>query len=209
MHVLPLDRIRTSFGQPGRRCSVRLAAVLLVSILPFVALPAASTLAAPPPLATTRTETDLRAGPATTEASLAVIPAGTEVELTGEAGDGFVGVTYEGQRGWVAAADLRIGANRPVLLATATRNLPIRAAPCPDAKPLGTVPTGGVVILSGAAVGDFVAGSYRGVGGWIDAAGLSDSAGRATAPASPSPRASSATPPAANCGDDTPTRLGD
>ncbi|MGH2614482.1 MAG: SH3 domain-containing protein, partial [Thermomicrobiales bacterium] len=67
------------------------------------------TLAKAPPLATTVLETEALAAPDYTAAPIAVIPAGVEVELTGEAAPGFLGVYYDGQVAFVPAQYLSLG----------------------------------------------------------------------------------------------------
>jgi uncharacterized protein YraI len=46
---------------------------------------------------------NLRAGPSTADGVILVIPAGADVTVTGDAQNGFLAVTYQGQSGWVFA----------------------------------------------------------------------------------------------------------
>lgn len=59
--------------------------------------------------ATTTTALNLRAGPSTADRVLLVIPAGAGVDLTGDQQNGFLGVIYNGQRGWAYGDYLRAG----------------------------------------------------------------------------------------------------
>lgn len=52
---------------------------------------------------------NLRAGPSTDSEILAVMPAGAGVELGGDAGNGFVAVTYQGTGGYAASAYIAFG----------------------------------------------------------------------------------------------------
>ena len=125
-----------------------------------------------PPLAVVASDTPLLAAPDPEAAAMADVAAGTEVVLTGSATPGFLEVTLDGETGWIAAQDLSISNRVGIRLATASADTPILAAPMPDADELGRVPDGGVVILTGANVGSFVAASYEGTGGWVAEADL-------------------------------------
>ena len=59
--------------------------------------------------ATVTSSLNLRAGPSTADAILAVMPPGATVAITGAAQNGFYPVTYAGQSGWAAGAYLAIG----------------------------------------------------------------------------------------------------
>ncbi|HEY8447990.1 MAG TPA: SH3 domain-containing protein [Thermomicrobiales bacterium] len=59
--------------------------------------------------ATTTTGLNLRAGPSTADRVLLVMPAGATVQLTGDQQNGFLGVIYNGQRGWAYGDYLRTG----------------------------------------------------------------------------------------------------
>lgn len=151
----------------------RLARLMLVAL--FVALIATIgsrsfvqiVLASAPPLARAIQNTPVLEAPQDEARHLALVTAGTEVMLTGSAEIDYVAVEVNGQAGWIAAADLAVS-NRPgISLAAAVHDARMLDAPADDGGVLGVVPSGDVVILTGANVGGFVAGSYEGVGGWI------------------------------------------
>jgi hypothetical protein len=121
-----------------------------------------------PPLASTIFAAEARADPGYDEPVIVVIPAGAEVELTGAAAPGFLAVYYDGQTLWVPAQHLSIGTRPGIDTAVAIATTPLLDAPMRDAAALGMVPEGGTVILTGANVDDYHAGSYEGTGGWID-----------------------------------------
>jgi hypothetical protein len=124
-------------------------------------------LAEAPGLATVADRTPLLAAPNEDTAVVAQLREGDEVALTGQTALGYLEVEFRGDRGWVASSDLSVSGNVGIPLAEAAAGAAIRAAPMTDAEVLRRVPPGGVVILTGAHVGVFVAGSYEGVGGWI------------------------------------------
>jgi uncharacterized protein YraI len=77
-----------------------------------VPAPAAFTAEAPAnPVATA--DLNLRAGPSYDDAVLLVIPAGSPLTPTGEWSEGFMGVTFQGQGGWVDSAWLGEGEAAP------------------------------------------------------------------------------------------------
>jgi hypothetical protein len=142
-------------------CSVTVAIACLISVDG-----APTAVAKAPPHATTLVTVDAVAAPEPGEA-IATIPADTEVELTGDAAPGFLAINYDDQILWVPARFLSLG-NRPGIdTAVAISDIPILDAPMPDARKLGVVPQGETVILTGARVGDYEAGSYDGTGGWL------------------------------------------
>lgn len=63
--------------------------------------------------ATTTENLHLRAGPATSYNSLAVMPAGSTVTLNGQESNGFQSVTWNGTTGWAFSAYLSTGATEP------------------------------------------------------------------------------------------------
>jgi uncharacterized protein YraI len=139
-----------------------------------LALILAAVLASPvahahaPALATVTADLVLLAAPSPEAAVLALLPAGTEVELTGAAEGGYLELTAQGQSGWAAAAGLNGGIATAVIHVEAS----LYAAPNADGAVLGGVPAGSTVILTGAAVDGFVAASFAGIGGWLPAAAL-------------------------------------
>ena len=156
----------------GGSCRVVARRTLLAGVLSVVAVvPSAiqpiPTAAAAPGLATVVSETPLLAGPEPDAEVLADLGAGIEVVLSGSAAPGYLAVSVDGRSGWVAAQDLSLSNRVGIPLEDAEEQTSLLAAPMAEAEVLGTVPAGGVVILTGANVGGYVAGSYEGTGGWI------------------------------------------
>ena len=154
--------------RPHRGVLVAALAVFLVAI----ASPAPDAAAKAPPLATTVFEVNAFAAPDYTAAIIVVFPAAAEVELTGNAAPGFLGVLYEGEEVFVPAQYLSLGTRPGIDTAVVTENTPLRLAPMPDGEIELTVPEGETVILTGATVDGYDAASYGGKGGWIDRRGL-------------------------------------
>lgn len=121
-----------------------------------------------PALATVTSEVALVATPSPEAAVLALLPVGTEVELTGAADGAFLAVAAGGQVGWARADSLNGG----IATATARVDVTLRAAPSADGAVLGAVPAGSTVMLTGAAVDGFLAAAFAGTGGWLPAAAL-------------------------------------
>ncbi|MBA2595643.1 MAG: SH3 domain-containing protein [Chloroflexia bacterium] len=89
------------------------------------------------PIATA--DLNLRAGPSSDDAVLTVIPAGAALAATGEWSEGYAGVTYNGQHGWVDSGWLGTGESAPqeaVLMQEAAPAPVTEAAPAPAAEPL-------------------------------------------------------------------------
>ena len=120
-----------------------------------------------PAIATVAYDSPLLAMPSEGADVLAEVPVGTEVILTGSTAIGFLQVTVDDQTGWVAAPSLAISNRIGIPLAEAAGETQILVAPMPGADVLGAIPAGGVAILTGAEVGQYVAASYDGVGGWV------------------------------------------
>jgi uncharacterized protein YraI len=98
-----------------------------------VPAPAASLAEVPAnPVATA--DLNLRAGPSYDDAVLLVIPAGAPLAATGEFAEGFAGVAYQGQYGWVDTSWLGSGDAVPPEAAFLQADAPV-AAP---AEPLAT-----------------------------------------------------------------------
>ncbi len=148
-----------------------LVAALAVFLVAF-ASPAAETAAKAPPMATTVFEVNAFAAPDYNAAIIAVFPADAEVELTGNAAPGFLGVVYEGQEVFVPAQYLSLGTRPGIDTAVAIEDAPLLDAPMRDANVQITVPEGETVILTGATVDGYDAASYDGTGGWMDRRGL-------------------------------------
>lgn len=161
----------------GRSCRTGLRLALLASVLAAVAIAPSvirpvPAVAEAPGLATVVSDTPLLAEPDPDAAMLTTVAAGSEVVLSGAAALGYLEVTADGRTGWVPAQDLTVGGQAGIPVADADEPTPILAAPVPDAEVLATIPAGGVVILTGANVGGYVAGSYEGTGGWISEVAL-------------------------------------
>jgi hypothetical protein len=160
---LPASFARTA----DNRLLARLTLVVIVILsLPFGTLQA---LAKAPPHATTLISATARVEPSESAQAAGTIPAGTEVELTGHAAPGFLSVYYDGQVVWVPGQDLTLGGHPGIETADAARDTPLRLAPTPDGEVVGIVPAGETVILTGAQIDGYLAGSYNGTGGWLDA----------------------------------------
>jgi hypothetical protein len=126
-----------------------------------------------PPLATTVLAAEALAAPDSGAAPVAVIPQGAEVELTGEATPGFLGVYYDGQAVWVPAQYLSLGVRPGIDTGVTVADTPLLDAPMRDASVREIIREGEGVILTGASVDGYDAASYDGAGGWIDERDLS------------------------------------
>ena len=124
-------------------------------------------LAKAPPLATTVLEVEILADPSLDAAAVAILPAGIEVELTGAAEPGYLGIYNDGEPAWVPAQYLTLGERPGIDTAVAIQDTPLLDAPMHDASVLATVPEGEAVILTGARLDGYDAASHDGVGGWI------------------------------------------
>ncbi len=155
-----------------------------------------------PGTATAVQPTALLAGPAEESGMITSIPAVSEVSLTGQAQDGFLEVSFNGQTGWADAAYLRIADNSgstQILQATdttqapqgapanttqapavstqgeqalTTSNVNLRAQPNASAMVLNVVPAGSEVSLTGSRANGYVNVRIGGQAGWIDEAYL-------------------------------------
>jgi hypothetical protein len=126
-----------------------------------------------PPLATTVLTVEALAAPDYDAALVAVIPQGSEVELTGEAAPGFLSVYYDGQVVWVPMQYLSLGARPGIDTGVTVVETPLLDAPMRDASVLEIILEGEAVILTGANVDGYDAASHDGAGGWIDNRDLS------------------------------------
>lgn len=140
----------------------------LAVLLAVLGAPTADVAAKAPPLATTVLEVSAFAAPDYDAAVVAVLPAGAEVELTGNAAPGFLGVLYGGQEVFVPAQFLTLGTRRGIDTAMTVEDAPLLDAPLRDGQVRLTIPDGQTVILTGATVDGYDAASYEGTGGWID-----------------------------------------
>jgi hypothetical protein len=121
-----------------------------------------------PPHATTVFNAEAYGAPEISTDIVAVIPAGTELELSGDAAPGFLAVYYDGETLWVPSNYLTLGEQPWIETAVAVEDAPLRAAPLPDGPVLVVVPGGSTVVLTGAQVGGYDAAAHDGVGGWIE-----------------------------------------
>jgi hypothetical protein len=155
-------------GRSHPLCALAQALVLGASgIVPHDALAKA------PPLATTVFDTEASAAPGYDAAQVALIPQGTEVELTGEAAPGFLGVYYDGQTVWVPAQYVSLGVRPGIETGVTVADTPLLDAPMPDASALEIILEGQAVILTGASVDGYDAAAHDGTGGWINKRDLS------------------------------------
>lgn len=139
-----------------------------VAIALLFLLHAGPAVAKAPPLATTVVEAWIFEAPDATGPAIGSIPAGTQVELTGEAAPGFLAVYYGETVGWVPAQFLALSDRPGIDTAVTLVETPLLDAPMRDAGVVAVVPPDAAVILTGAAVDGYDAASYEGAGGWID-----------------------------------------
>ena len=154
----------------ARSRSPLLPIIAILMALSFTVVPAqrSDALAKAPPFATTVIDANLQAAPSLDADVLAVIPSGTDVELTGEAAPGYLAVYYGDGSGWVPASALSLGQRAGIDTAVTTQETPLLDAPKHDADVLAIVPAHETVILTGAHVDGYDAASHEGVGGWIN-----------------------------------------
>lgn len=162
---------------------------------------AATDPSAQPGTATALDIVELRNAPAAEGAVIGSIPAVSQVTLTGEAQDGYLGVLYNGQQGWADAAYLQVAdavpgaavlqpadaavqdqpaapsaapapASTVGAQALTTSNVNLRSQPNPDAMVLTVVPAGSPVTLTGSRANGYVNVRIDGQAGWIDSAYL-------------------------------------
>ena len=163
--VLPIRSVAHS--------GLRLFGALTLLVIAVIAPTAQDASAKAPPLATTVLNADALAAPDYDAARVAVIPQGAEVELTGEAAPGFLGVYYDGQVVWVPAQYLSLGVRPGIDTGVTVADTPLLDAPMRDASVLEIIMEGEAVILTGANVDGYDAASHDGAGGWIDDRDLS------------------------------------
>jgi hypothetical protein len=168
-----IDSLQTLLGSTARwRVPVAfpriLTLALLVALAPAVMLPAVVHAHAPA-IAVTKFSQPLLESPTLDSIVLMELDAGVEMELTGHASGDFVEVIAGGITGWVDVNLIRAG---QIQTATVSVLTPITAEPNDAGQLLTLVPAGDTVILTGAAVDGYLAGSYNGTGGWLPAANL-------------------------------------
>jgi uncharacterized protein YraI len=123
-------------------------------------------------------ELNLRAGPSTDDAVLAVMPGGSMVTITGDPENGFYPVDYAGTAGWAFGDYLDVasaseGASSSSGTATVTSELNLRSGPSTAETVLAVMPGGAVVTLTGDAENGFLSVDYNGTAGWAFADYLS------------------------------------
>ncbi|MBA3450829.1 MAG: SH3 domain-containing protein [Chloroflexia bacterium] len=148
--------------------SFRVASARILLVLLACMLIAPNATAKGPPLATTIFDVDAYISPARDAAVVATIPAGTEVELTGDAAPGFLEVYYDGETVYVPSQYLSLGSQPGIDTAVTVEITPLLDAPRRDADVQLTIGEGQTVILTGASVDSYDAASFDGNGGWID-----------------------------------------
>lgn len=146
----------------------RLVAVSLVALSLF-ALSLIAGRAHAPGIAVAEFDLAVREAPAADGLVLTELPAGAEMELTGDASGEFVQVVAGGVTGWVEVSTIHAGQIDTAMTNALTQ---ITDAPNDDGRLLTVVPAGSTVILTGAAVDVYLAASFDGTGGWLPAANL-------------------------------------
>jgi uncharacterized protein YkwD/uncharacterized protein YraI len=154
--------------------------------------------ASQPGTANTIGAVELRSGPSADGSVVTTIPDVTEVSLTGEAQEGFLGVRFDGQQGWADAAYLQIAdvssdtallqaapaqpdnaeaaPSAPASVPTSTAgtstltisDVNLRAQPNADAMVIQIIPAGSSVSLTGSRANGYANVRVDGQAGWID-----------------------------------------
>jgi len=146
----------------------RLVIVVVIALTCAVGVVTVSEVAAKaPPHATTVVTTGVFSSPDMTGDQIGTIGPGVELELTGIAAPGFLGVIYGEGEAWVPSTNLTTGVRPGVETAMAVVDAPLTDAPRRDSGIVSYVPEGESVILTGASVDGYYAASYNGTGGWI------------------------------------------
>lgn len=125
-------------------------------------------LASAPPFVTATIDAGVYATPDFISEPIGTIPAGADIEITGNAAPGFLEVYYGGGTAWVPSQYLSLGVRPGIDTATTVRDTPLIDAPMPEANVLAIVPADETVILTGASVNGYDAAAHDGVGGWIN-----------------------------------------
>ncbi len=123
---------------------------------------------------------NLRSGPSTSNAVLAVMPAGSFVTLTGDSANGFLAVSFNGIDGWAYASYLDIDEDQPPApdpgagsgTATTTAALNLRGGPGTGYPVRSVIPSGETITTTGAPQGGFYPVTYNGQAGWVAGAYL-------------------------------------
>ncbi|MCA9863084.1 MAG: SH3 domain-containing protein [Thermomicrobiales bacterium] len=149
-----------------------------------------------PGTATVVQPTELLAGPDEAAGMISSLPAVSQVDLTGQAQNGFLQVSFNGQTGWADAAYLQVadtGGDAQLLQAAdstvapqpvdntvqepgalqgeqalTTTNVNLRSQPSASSMVLDVVPAGSEVSLTGSRANGYVNVRIAGQAGWID-----------------------------------------
>ncbi|MFT4036740.1 MAG: hypothetical protein QM692_01065 [Thermomicrobiales bacterium] len=156
----------------GRRTPtmfLQLTGLVLLLAVSLLLIPGSSrdTLAKAPPHATSLVLTSVYAAPDWMSQEIGTLTAGTQIELTGDAAPGFLGVLFGDGEAWVPATNMTTGVRPGVDTAIALEDTQLLAAPFRDSGLVTYVPEGESVILTGASVDGFYAASWNGMGGWV------------------------------------------
>jgi hypothetical protein len=177
MSIEGVQPVVTRFVLPIRSLAhggLRLFGALTLLLVGALCAPIAQEASAKaPPLATTVLSAEALAAPDYDATRVAMIPQGAEVELTGEAAPGFLGVYYDGQVVWVPAQYLALGVRPGIDTGVTVADTPLLDAPMRDASVLEIIMEGEAVILTGASVDGYDAAAHDGAGGWINERDLS------------------------------------
>lgn len=153
---------------------------------------------------------NLRSGPGTSYGTVATMPAGAAVSLTGETSNGFSKLTWNGTAGWSATQFLgtsggstsgggdsdggNTGNGSGVAVgdtvtgsATTTAGLNLRSGPGTSYSVKLTMPRGAKVELMGSTQGGFLPVRYNGATGWASASYLTTGGGSSTPAPAPVP----------------------
>lgn len=138
---------------------------------------------------------NLRTGPSTNDAIIAVMPAGANVSLDGGAQNGFLSLSYNGNWGWAHGDWISTSGSAPAPTtntgATGTAYvidgaLNLRSGPSLGNSVITVMPNGAAVSLTGETSGGFLGVVYNGTSGWAFADYLR-TGGSAPAPSQPAP----------------------
>lgn len=159
--------VSSSRDTPGalvRLVAVGLFALLIAGSMSFITTVAVEARA--PGIAVAEFDQPLLETPSPEADVLMELPAGFEMEVTGSASGTYVQVLAGGVLGWVDVNLIHAG---QITTATTNAVTPITAEPSDSGQLLTIVPAGNTVILTGAQVDAYLAGSHEGVGGWLPA----------------------------------------
>lgn len=110
---------------------------------------------------------NLRSGAGLGYAVLLVMPDGAQVELTGNANNGFTQVIYQGTAGWASSQWLTTGGGSSGSTATVIDGaLNLRSSATTDSTVLTVMPGGATVTLLGESSNGFALVRYQGIEGW-------------------------------------------